>query len=168
MVSCLPVSELHGCLCNDLLLANNNTDAVASIAKFGDDQSEDVRGMPPGTTNLFILTGIGTCLSSLLCCSPIILLGESIAGVLAGGRTGLAAVVTGLCYLACVPFSPIAKAVPLFASAPALMMVGVSNAAILFPDVAVIVGMESRLNSPGYRSTWIGKTIFLQFQHLLS
>jgi AGZA family xanthine/uracil permease-like MFS transporter len=48
---------------------------------------------------------------------------ESAAGVQAGGRTGLTAVVVGLLFLACLFISPLAGAVPAYATAPALLFV---------------------------------------------
>ncbi|MDK4536584.1 NCS2 family permease [Kingella kingae] len=50
---------------------------------------------------------------------------ESASGVAAGGRTGLTAVTVGVLLLACLWFSPLAKAVPAFATAPALLYIGV-------------------------------------------
>ncbi|MDO4696477.1 MAG: NCS2 family permease [Neisseria sp.] len=50
---------------------------------------------------------------------------ESASGVAAGGRTGLTAVTVGVLMLACLWFSPLAKAVPAFATAPALVYIGV-------------------------------------------
>lgn len=49
---------------------------------------------------------------------------ESAAGVAAGGRTGLTAVVVGLLFLAAMFFAPFAQAVPAAATAPALILVG--------------------------------------------
>lgn len=50
---------------------------------------------------------------------------ESTSGVAAGGRTGLTAVTVGILMLMCLWFSPIAKTVPAFATAPALLYIGV-------------------------------------------
>jgi len=50
---------------------------------------------------------------------------ESGAGIAAGGRTGLAAVMTALLLLATLVATPLIGAVPGFATAPALIMVGV-------------------------------------------
>lgn len=50
---------------------------------------------------------------------------ESASGVAAGGRTGLTAVVVGLLFIACLWFSPLAASVPAYATAPALLYVGV-------------------------------------------
>ena len=50
---------------------------------------------------------------------------ESTSGVAAGGRTGLTAITVGVLMLACLWFSPLAQAVPAFATAPALLYIGV-------------------------------------------
>jgi AGZA family xanthine/uracil permease-like MFS transporter len=49
---------------------------------------------------------------------------ESAAGVSAGARTGLASVVTGLCFLLALFFAPVAGVVPAQATAAALVLVG--------------------------------------------
>jgi adenine/guanine/hypoxanthine permease len=49
---------------------------------------------------------------------------ESAAGVSAGARTGLASVVTGICFLLAMFFAPIVGIVPAHATAPALVVVG--------------------------------------------
>ncbi|MET3793319.1 NCS2 family permease [Aquamicrobium terrae] len=48
---------------------------------------------------------------------------ESASGVQAGGRTGLTALVVALLFLAALFFSPLAGAVPVYATAPALLYV---------------------------------------------
>lgn len=50
---------------------------------------------------------------------------ESAAGVAAGGRTGLTSIVVGLLFLAALWFSPLVGSVPKFATAPALIFVGI-------------------------------------------
>ena len=49
---------------------------------------------------------------------------ESIAGIRVGGRTGLTSVVTALCFLPCFFIAPLAAAVPDFATAGVLILVG--------------------------------------------
>jgi AGZA family xanthine/uracil permease-like MFS transporter len=46
---------------------------------------------------------------------------ESSAGVAAGGRTGLTALVTAICFLACLFLAPLAVVIPACATAPALI-----------------------------------------------
>ena len=48
---------------------------------------------------------------------------ESAAGINAGGRTGLTAVVVAVLFLLCLFFAPLAGSVPAFATAPALIFV---------------------------------------------
>ncbi|MEX0923785.1 MAG: NCS2 family permease [Rhodovibrionaceae bacterium] len=48
---------------------------------------------------------------------------ESAAGIKAGGRTGLTAVVVAALFLLCLLFSPLAQTVPGYATAPALLFV---------------------------------------------
>lgn len=50
---------------------------------------------------------------------------ESAAGVAAGGRTGLAAVVTAICFALALFFSPLAGSIPAYATAAALFYVAV-------------------------------------------
>jgi AGZA family xanthine/uracil permease-like MFS transporter len=51
---------------------------------------------------------------------------ESVAGIRMGGRTGVASIVTALCFLPCFFISPLAAAVPTYATAPVLVLVGVA------------------------------------------
>jgi len=56
---------------------------------------------------------------------------ESAAGITAGGRTGLTALITAACFLLSIVFAPLVLAVPGWATAPALIVVGVLMAAPL-------------------------------------
>jgi AGZA family xanthine/uracil permease-like MFS transporter len=58
-------------------------------------------------------------------CAPVTSYVESSAGVEAGGRTGLTAVVVGLCFLLAIFFSPLASMVPAYATAGALFYVAI-------------------------------------------
>src|SRR5215210_7437925 len=59
---------------------------------------------------------------------------ESVAGIQAGGRTGLTSVFTSLCFLPCFFLAPLAGMVPPFATAGVLILVGAS----MFRSVAEI------------------------------
>ncbi len=50
---------------------------------------------------------------------------ESASGVAAGGRTGLTAVVVSFLFVGCLFLAPLAQSVPGFATAPALLFIGV-------------------------------------------
>lgn len=95
------------------------TYAVSKVAGLvGED------GQLEGGYWVFLSCGIGSIAAALMGCSPVIVLGESFAGVFVGGRTGLTSIVMGLCFIVAIPFAPIFKAVPLFASAPVLVLIG--------------------------------------------
>ena len=51
---------------------------------------------------------------------------ESIAGIDSGGRTGMTSVFTALCFLPCFFLAPLAGMVPIYATAPVLVLVGAS------------------------------------------
>ncbi|WP_082768808.1 NCS2 family permease [Paraglaciecola hydrolytica] len=57
--------------------------------------------------------------------SPVTSYVESAAGVSAGGRTGLTSMVVALCFLLALFFTPLMKVIPLMATTPALIMVGI-------------------------------------------
>ena len=58
-------------------------------------------------------------------CSPVTSYVESSAGIEAGGRTGLAAVVVGILFIIAIFFSPIAAIIPAYATAGALVYVAI-------------------------------------------
>ena len=62
---------------------------------------------------------------SIFGCSPVTSYVESSAGVEAGGRTGLTAVIIGMFFLIAIFFSPIASMVPSYATAGALVYVAI-------------------------------------------
>lgn len=66
---------------------------------------------------------LGTMVGAALGTSPVTAYIESAAGVQAGGRTGLTAVVVALLFFASLFFAPLAGAVPAYATAPALIFV---------------------------------------------
>jgi len=64
-------------------------------------------------------------LGSFFGCAPVTSYVESSAGVEAGGRTGLTAVVVGFLFLIAIFFSPLAAIVPAYATAGALIYVAI-------------------------------------------
>ena len=69
-----------------------------------------------------------TSIGSLLGTSNTTTYVESAAGIEAGGRTGLTAVVVAVLFLLCLPFASVVGIVPAAATAPALIVVGVMMA----------------------------------------
>lgn len=86
-----------------------------------EDKNGDIKGLP----NMLYADVTSTLIGSLLGTSTVTTFGESAAGIAAGARTGLASVVTALLFLATLLFTPLLGAVPSYAAAPALVMVGV-------------------------------------------
>jgi AGZA family xanthine/uracil permease-like MFS transporter len=89
---------------------------------------------------------------SLLGTSPVGAFVESSAGIAVGGRTGLTAVVTGICFLLSMLFSPLLAVVTTQVTAPALIIVGVLMAQnlkyiswdkleIAIPSFLIVLGM---------------------------
>jgi AGZA family xanthine/uracil permease-like MFS transporter len=86
----------------------------------------DEEGRPINLRRGLIVDAIATLGAGLAGSSPGTAYVESIAGIRMGGRTGRASVVTALCFLPCFFIAPLAAAVPGYATAPVLILVGVS------------------------------------------
>lgn len=72
----------------------------------------------------FITDSIGTMFSACMGTTTATSYLESAAGVAAGGRTGLTAVVTAGCFVLALFFIPLVAVVPAYATAPILILVG--------------------------------------------
>lgn len=86
---------------------------------------EDKDGNINGLSRMLYADVTSTLIGSLLGTSTVTTFGESAAGIAAGARTGLASVVTAGLFLITLLFTPLLGAVPSYAAAPALVMVGV-------------------------------------------
>jgi AGZA family xanthine/uracil permease-like MFS transporter len=84
----------------------------------------DAAGRIPGLNRMLLTDAAATMVGSLAGTSTVTSYVESAAGVQAGGRTGLTAVVTGLLFLATMFVAPYAQLAPVAATAPALIIVG--------------------------------------------
>lgn len=84
----------------------------------------DENGKLPGIRPALLSDSIATAAGAVLGTSTTTTFVESAAGVGAGGRTGLTAVVTGILFLLSTLLAPIFTAIPSFATAPALIFVG--------------------------------------------
>ena len=85
----------------------------------------DENGDPININESMASDSIATLSGALLGTSTCTTFVESASGVAAGGRTGLASVVTAFCFFICLFLSPVAAIVPACATAPALIYVGV-------------------------------------------
>lgn len=84
----------------------------------------DEKGELPRAGRVLMADAIGTSVGACLGTSTVTSFVESSAGVAEGGRTGLTAVTTGFWFLLALIFSPVFLAIPSFATAPALIYVG--------------------------------------------
>lgn len=85
----------------------------------------DENGDPEKVGQCMLCDSIGTVAGALTGSSTITTFVESSAGVAAGGRTGLASLVTAILFLLCLFVAPVAQMIPSCATAPALIYVGV-------------------------------------------
>lgn len=84
----------------------------------------DEEGRLPGIRPALMADAIATSFGAVLGTSTTTTFVESASGVAVGGRTGLTALVSALLFLLSTLFEPIFTAIPSFATAPALIMVG--------------------------------------------
>lgn len=84
----------------------------------------DKSGKFPGIGKAMLVDATGVSLGAMLGTSSITAYVESAAGIGAGGRTGLTAVVCGLLFILALFFTPLAGLIPDAATAPALIIVG--------------------------------------------
>ena len=112
------------------IVAITMTDLFDSISSFiGVSQATglvDEKGQPLRLRQGLIVDSFATLGAGLLGTSSGTAYVESIAGIRMGGRTGLTAVFTALCFVPCLFIAPLAGAVPPYATSAVLMVVGVS------------------------------------------
>ncbi len=110
----------------------------------------DERGKIRGLDRLLGVDAVATMIGAVLGTSTTTSFAESASGIEQGGRTGLTAVVTGILFLLALLFIPIVEMVPKYATAPALIMVGLfmmrevkridfSDLAEAFPSFIIMV-----------------------------
>ena len=93
--------------------------AVGKKARLFNDANEI-----PGVNRILFADSLATIFGSLMGPSTVVSYIESAAGVVAGGRTGVTAIVTGIFFLAAMFVAPLAGAIPAAATAPALILIG--------------------------------------------
>ncbi len=113
------VSIVFALLYMDLFNTIGTVVGVADKAGFIDKD-----GKLPKAGRVLLADAIGTTVGACLGTSTVTSFVESSAGVAEGGKTGLTALTTGGMFLLALFFAPIFLAVPSFATAPALIYVG--------------------------------------------
>lgn len=84
----------------------------------------DKNGKLPKLKQALLADAVATTAGAMLGTSTTTTFVESASGVAEGGRTGLTSTVTGILFLVALIFSPIFIAIPGFATAPTLIIVG--------------------------------------------
>ena len=81
-------------------------------------------GKIPNLKKVFMVDSIATTAGAAMGTSTVAVYVESAAGVNEGGRSGLTAFTTGICFLVALFFAPFFLAIPAAATAPVLVLVG--------------------------------------------
>jgi AGZA family xanthine/uracil permease-like MFS transporter len=86
---------------------------------------KDEKGQITGLDRLLSIDAMATMFGAMMGTSTTTAYVESAAGIEQGGRTGLTSIVTGLLFILTLFFVPVIGVVPGYATAPALIMVGI-------------------------------------------
>lgn len=84
----------------------------------------DKNGHMPKLDRALTANAVATSAGALLGTSPVCSYVESATGIEAGARTGMSTTVVGICFLLALFLTPLISVVPMVATAPALIMVG--------------------------------------------
>ncbi|RYP53248.1 hypothetical protein DL768_001752 [Monosporascus sp. mg162] len=104
----------------DILDCTGTLYSMARFANLVDPVTEDFEG----SSIAYMVDAIGISIGALLGCPPVTAFVESGAGISEGGKTGLTAIVTGLCFFTSVFFAPIFASIPPWATGCVLVLVG--------------------------------------------
>ncbi|OIJ96148.1 MFS transporter [Streptomyces sp. MUSC 14] len=100
-------------------------DAMATIIGVGTEANlADEKGRMPGLSKALFIDGMGGAIGGVAGGSGQTVFIESATGVGEGARTGLASVVTGLFFAACLFFTPVTAIVPQEVASAALVVIG--------------------------------------------
>jgi len=91
----------------------------------------DAAGNLPNINKPFLVDAVAATIGPMIGIPAATALIESAAGVEAGGRTGLTPIVAAVLFLLCLFLLPLALAVPRQATAPALILIGISMIATI-------------------------------------
>lgn len=104
----------------DILDCTGTLYAMARFAGAIDEETQDFEG----SAVAYLVDAVGISIGSLFGLSPVTAFIESGAGISEGGKTGLTAIVTGLCFFISIFFAPIFASIPPWATGCTLIIVG--------------------------------------------
>ncbi len=100
-------------------------DSIGALTGLGQQAGYiNENGELPRATKSLLANGMGITFGALMGTSPCATYLESASGISEGGRSGFTSIVVAILFLLSVLFTPLFSAVPAFATAPALIMVG--------------------------------------------
>lgn len=85
----------------------------------------DAQGQLPKMGKAMTADAVASVMGAAIGTSPVTSYVESAAGVSTGGRTGLTSVFVAMCFMLALFLTPLMKVIPLMATTPALIMVGI-------------------------------------------
>jgi AGZA family xanthine/uracil permease-like MFS transporter len=107
------------------LMLSDFFDSMGTVVAVGRQAGfVDAQGQVPRARAILLVDSLAAVVGGAAGASSATSYIESATGVAAGGRTGLTSLVTALCFLAALAFSPLAAIVPAQATAPTLVLVG--------------------------------------------
>lgn len=106
----------------------------------------DKNGKLPRMRQAFLADALATTIGAILGTSTVSTFVESASGVEAGGRSGLTSLVTAGCFVLALFFAPLFLAIPAAATAPALILVGVT----MMYDIREIDFLDYRNSLPAF------------------
>lgn len=127
-------------------LFDNLGTLLAVSRKAGLHDAHSAASEIPRINRILLSDSLATITGSLAGTSTVVSYIESAAGVVAGGRTGIPAIVTGLLFLVALVVAPLVGVIPGAATAPALILVG----SMMCSHTAEIQWGEPRLAIPAF------------------
>ena len=109
------------------------TATLYSMARFA-GVADTEKGDFPRSTIAYCTDAFCISIGSLLGLSPVTAFIESGAGITEGGRTGLTAITTGLCFIVSIFFAPIFASIPPWATGCTLILVRFRHAILKRPS----------------------------------
>jgi AGZA family xanthine/uracil permease-like MFS transporter len=104
----------------DILDATGTLYSMARFAGLMDERTQDFEG----SSIAYMVDAFGISISALFGSPPVTAYIESGAGISEGGKTGITAMVTGLCFFISIFFAPIFASIPPWATGCTLIIVG--------------------------------------------
>ncbi len=136
-------------------------DTVGILAGIGSKAKLlDSNGQLINSKQAFMADAVGTSVGAVLGTSTVTSYVESAAGVAVGGKTGLTALVIACLFLVSILFSPIFLAIPKYATAPILVLVGL----MMFSEVCEINFEDYVVSIPVF-VTFLGMPLTYSIAH---